>query len=127
MEAIKRPTTVAPEGAVIVEEGKTSADKIDEMVRRIVERFDPEQIILFGSHARGTARSDSDVDLLVVMSVAGSKREKQIELRCALHDISVAKDIVVATPEEVERRRNIVGTISRIALREGKVLYDRGR
>ena len=127
MEAIKRPTTVAPEGAVIVEEGKTSADKIDEMVRRIVERFDPEQVILFGSHARGTARSDSDVDLLVVMSVAGSKREKQIELRCALHDIYVAKDIVVATPEEVERRRNIVGTIIRIALREGKVLYDRGR
>jgi predicted nucleotidyltransferase len=127
MKTSTRPTTAAPADAVTVKEGRTSADKIDEMVRRIVERFAPEQIILFGSHARGTARSDSDVDLLVVMSVAGSKREKQIELRCALHDISVAKDIVVATPEEVERRRNIVGTIIRIALREGKVLYDRGR
>ena len=103
------------------------ADEIDEMVRRIAERFDPDQIILFGSRARGTARHDSDVDLLVVMPVTGSKRETQIAIRCALHDIRVAKDIIVATPDEVERRRNIVGTIIRPALREGKVLYARGR
>ena len=103
------------------------ADEIDEMIRRIAERFDPDQIILFGSHARGTARHDSDIDLLVIMPVTGSKRETQIEIRCALHDIHVAKDIIVATPDEVERRRNIVGTIIRPALREGKVLYARGR
>jgi predicted nucleotidyltransferase len=103
------------------------ADKIDEMVRCIAERFDPDQIILFGSHARGTARHDSDVDLLVVMPVTGSKRETRIEIRCALHDIHVAKDIIVATPDEIERYRNIVGTIIRPALREGKVLYARGR
>jgi uncharacterized protein len=106
---------------------ETLATKIDKMVRRIAERFDPDQIILFGSRARGTARPDSDVDLLVVMPVTGSKREKQIEIRCALHDIRVAKDIIVATPDEVERRRKIVGTIIRPALREGKVLYARGR
>ena len=97
------------------------------MARRIAERFDPDQIILFGSHARGTVRHDSDVDLLVVVPVMGSKRETQIEIRCALHDIHVAKDIIVATPDEVERHRNIVGTIIRPALREGKVLYARGR
>ena len=102
-------------------------DEIDEMVRRIAERFDPDQIILFGSRTRGTARHDSDVDLLVVMPVTESKRETQIEIRCALHDIHVTKDIIVATPDEVERCRNIVGTIIRPALREGKVLYARGR
>ena len=106
---------------------EADADKIDKMVRRIAERFDPDQIILFGSHARGTARHDSDMDLLVVMPVTGSKRETRIEIRCALHDIHVAKDIIVATPDEVERQRNIVGTIIRPALREGKVLYARGR
>ena len=112
---------------VIVSRKKEAyADEIDEMVRRIAERFDPDQIILFGSHARGTARHDSDVDLLVVMPVTGSKRETQIAIRCALHDIHVAKDIIVATPDEIERRRNIVGTIIRPALREGKVLYGRG-
>lgn len=98
---------------------------IREMVRRIVERFDPEQIILFGSHARGTAGPDSDVDLLVVMPVTGSKREKQIAIRGVLHDIRIPKDVVVVTPDEVERQRNIVGTIVRPALREGKVLYER--
>jgi uncharacterized protein len=106
---------------------EADTDKIDEMVRRIAERFDPDQIILFGSHARGTARHDSDVDLLVVMPVTGSKRKTRIEIRCALHDIHVAKDIIVATPDEVERYRNIVGTIIRPALREGKILYARGR
>ncbi|MGH8057265.1 MAG: nucleotidyltransferase domain-containing protein, partial [Candidatus Entotheonellia bacterium] len=96
-------------------------------VRRITKRFDPDQIILFGSRARGTARDNSDVDLLVVMEVTGSKRETQIAIRCALHNIHIAKDIIVATPDEVERRRNIVGTIIGPALREGKVLYARGR
>ena len=101
------------------------AQSIEEMVRRLVERFDPEQIVLFGSHARGTAGPDSDVDLLVILPVLGSKRARQIEMRVALHDIRVPKDIIVVTPEEVARRRDIVGTIIRPALREGKVLYVR--
>jgi predicted nucleotidyltransferase len=97
------------------------------MVKRLVERFDPEQIILFGSHARGTAGPDSDVDLLVILPVTGSKRAKQIEMRVALHDFDIPKDVIVATPDEVARRSNIVGTLIRPALREGKVLYVRNR
>lgn len=58
--------------------------KLPEMVRRIVERFDPERIILFGSHARGEATEDSDVDLMVVLRNVVSKREKAIEIRGAL-------------------------------------------
>jgi predicted nucleotidyltransferase len=100
---------------------------IQEMVRRLVGCFDPDQIILFGSHARGMAGPDSDVDLLVILPVTGSKRAKQIEMRVALHDINVPKDIVVATPEQVERQKNIVGTIIRPALQEGQVLYVRTR
>lgn len=106
---------------------KAIRDMIEEIVRRIVGRFDPERIILFGSHARGGARPDSDVDLLVVMPVSGSKREKQIEIGVALHDIRISMDIIVATPEEVEKRKNIVGTVIRPAMREGEVLYVRGR
>jgi predicted nucleotidyltransferase len=98
---------------------------LDQMVNRLVKRFDPEQIILFGSHARGTASPESDIDLLVVLPLEGSKRAKQVEMRVALHDIRVPKDIVVATPEEVARQRNIVGTVIRPALREGQVLYER--
>ncbi|MBI3980241.1 MAG: nucleotidyltransferase domain-containing protein [Chloroflexi bacterium] len=95
------------------------------MVRRIVERFRPERIILFGSHARGTARPDSDVDLLVVLAGNGSKRKAATEMYRLLAGLGIPKDIVVATPEELERYRNIVGTIIRPALREGKVLYER--
>lgn len=98
---------------------------IAEAVRRIVEGFAPEQIILFGSHARGTAGPDSDADFLVVMPVSGSKRRKAVEIDLALAEIGMPKDVIVVTPEEVERYRNVVGTIIYPALREGKVLYDR--
>ena len=98
---------------------------IREMTRRIVEEFHPERVILFGSHATGRAGPDSDVDLLVVMAVEGSKRQKQLEIRLALHDIRVPKDIIVSTPDEFEWRREIVGTIEEPAAREGNVLYAR--
>jgi uncharacterized protein len=97
--------------------------EIEIMVRRIVRRFRPEKIILFGSYARGEAGPDSDVDLLVVMPVSGSKREKAVEIGVALHGIRIPKDIIVTTPEEFEWRKEIVGTIERPAALEGKVLY----
>lgn len=99
--------------------------QIREMVDRIVARFHPDRIILFGSHARGEAGADSDVDLLVIMPLAGSRREKAIEIGVAVHDILVPKDILVTTPQDFERRKDIVGTIERPAAREGKVLYAR--
>ena len=68
---------------------QTTEQAIQLMVQRLVERFDPDQIILFGSQARGTAGPGSDVDLLVIMPVTGSKREKRVEMRVALHDIAV--------------------------------------
>jgi predicted nucleotidyltransferase len=98
---------------------------IDKMARRLARRFKPEQIILFGSHARGTAGPDSDVDLLVVMPFNGSKRDREIELRLALYDFLVPMDIILVSSEEVKRRRNIPGIVIRPALREGKVLYVR--
>lgn len=51
------------------------------MVRSLVDRFDPDQIILFGLQVRGAPGSGSDVDLLVIMPVSGSKRAKQLDVR----------------------------------------------
>ena len=99
--------------------------EIKRMVRRIVRQFNPELIILFGSHARGDAGPDSDVDLLVVMRVEGSRRDKAIEIGVALHDFRIPKDIIVTTPEEFEWRKEITGTIERPATREGKIVYAR--
>lgn len=98
---------------------------IREIVRRIVSEFEPDQIILFGSHARGTATADSDVDLLIVMPVSGSKREKALEIRLALKKFRIPKDIVVTTPEDFAWRKGIPGTVERPAELGGKVLYAR--
>jgi len=100
-------------------------EKIDELVSRIVERFRPEKIILFGSHARGTAGQDSDADILVVMPVKGSKRKKATEIDVALVGLDLPVDVIVVTPEELERNKNQIGTIIYPALKEGKVLYEK--
>ncbi len=103
----------------------TAQEKIAEMVRRIVEGFQPEKIILFGSHARGTAGPDSDVDLLVVMSVHGSRRRKATEIDLALADRTLPLDLIVVTPAEFERDRDEIGTLIRPAVLEGRLLYER--
>jgi predicted nucleotidyltransferase len=100
-------------------------EKINEMVRRIVERFHPDRIILFGSHARGTAGPDSDADLLVIMPVTGSRRKQATAIDLALLGVDLPADVLVVSPEEVERNRDRLGTIIGPALREGKVLYER--
>jgi len=104
---------------------KSVQEDIREMVRRIVKQFDPEKIILFGSHARGDAGPDSDVDLLVVMAVEGSKLDKMVELRMALRDIRRPKDILISTPEGFAWRSKTVGTIEYPAATEGKVVHER--
>ena len=104
---------------------ETQSDIVAQMVQCLVDQFAPDQIILFGSRARGTGRPDSDVDLLVVMPVRGSKRAKRIEMRVALHEFRVPKDIILVTPEEVAQAHWQAGTIIQPALQEGIILYAR--
>jgi predicted nucleotidyltransferase len=103
----------------------TTEAQIARMVARIVKKFHPHQIILFGSHARGEAGPDSDVDLLVVMEFEGNVRDKELEIRGVLHDILVPKDIIVTRPDDFAWRKEVVGTIEWPAAREGKVVYAR--
>jgi len=97
---------------------------LEEATRRLVERFHPQRIILFGSHARGTADARSDVDLLVICPVSGSKRQLMVAMDRALAGLGIARDVIVLTAEEFERDRHIPGTVARPAWLEGKVLYD---
>lgn len=103
----------------------TAEAAIATMVDRIVRRFDPVRVILFGSHARGTATDQSDVDLLVVLPDVSDARRTTIEIRRALGDLPVSKGIVVTTPDEIALRGNTIGGVLRPALREGRVLYER--
>jgi predicted nucleotidyltransferase len=104
----------------------TSQELIKTITKRIVSDFNPLRVIMFGSEARGEATAQSDLDFLVVMQEAPNKRQTAIEIRRVLSDLPVCKDIIVTTPEEIARRGRLVGTVLRSALREGKVLYERG-
>ena len=98
---------------------------LDEMVQRIAERFSPDKIILFGSRARGDARPDSDIDLLVLFPEVTDPHKRVAELYASLVDFPRPMDIVVSTSYRFERYRNVVNTVYWPASREGKVLYER--
>ena len=103
--------------------GKVSQSVLDEIVERIVEVAEPEKIILFGSAARGEAGPNSDLDFLVVK--AGAHRRKLgVKIRRALYGIRVPIDLIVATPEDLERYGNTHGLVYKHAIREGVVLFD---
>lgn len=101
-----------------------SQDILNEAARRLVEKFHPEKIILFGSQARGTADSRSDVDLLIISSIKEKRRKLMVEMISALSELEYAFDVIILTREEFERDRKIPGTIGRYASKEGKIIYE---
>ncbi len=101
-----------------------SDDVLSEVRNRLVQGFSPQKIILFGSQARGTADSRSDVDLLVICPINNGRRRLMVAMDSVLRGLELARDIIILTPEEFERDRHIPGTIARPAWLEGKILYE---
>ena len=97
---------------------------IRDIVHRIVSIAQPEKIVLFGSAARGTQGHGSDLDLLVVKSGVHRRRLAQT-IYLSLHGIEKGVDIVVVTPEDIDRYRDCPWLVIGPALREGIVVYDR--
>ena len=108
---------------------RVSEEFLQRMAQAIVDEVDPEQIILFGSHARGDAREDSDVDLIVIEAEPFGKdrcqRSELIRVRKAVKDFDVPKDILVFSLEDVEYWRDSLNNVLARAMREGRVLYER--
>ena len=102
-----------------------SEEVLQEVTERLVQQFAPERIILFGSQARGTADARSDVDLLVICPLSGRRRDMMVAMDLSLNGLGIARDIMILTPEEYERDRQIPGTIARPASIQGRVLYER--
>ncbi len=96
---------------------------LEGIVRRIVEVAQPEKIILFGSAARGDMGPHSDVDLLVIKAGAFRRRDVARQIYLGLGDVEVAVDVVVVTPEDVERYGESHAQVIKPPLRDGKVLY----
>jgi len=100
---------------------------LPDIVRRIVDAVDPEQILLFGSAARGEMGRNSDLDLLVIKDGTFSHSLVTRDVYRSLRDIPYAKDIIVITPEEAEQYRDCFAVVICPALREGRVIYERPR
>ena len=102
---------------------------LDRMIRTIVDEVDPEQVILFGSRARGDARPDSDIDLLIIESEpfgdGRSSYAEEVRIGRALPATPVAGNILVYSRDEIERWRGSLNHVAARALREGRVMYRR--
>ncbi|MFW6163352.1 MAG: nucleotidyltransferase domain-containing protein [Planctomycetota bacterium] len=97
--------------------------QLDEIIRRIVEVADPQRILMFGSAARGEMGPDSDIDLLVI--VEGPIHHRRLAQKMYRRMIGVGQpvDLLVATPEDLERYGESLGLVYRPALKEGEEVY----
>jgi predicted nucleotidyltransferase len=97
------------------------------MAAVVAQEVNPEAIILFGSHATGNARPDSDVDFLIVETApfgpGRDRRKEMVRLWRALAEFAISKDILVYSHEEMEHWRGARNHIIGRALREGRLLY----
>lgn len=105
------------------------ATPLDRMVRAIVDEVDPEQVILFGSRARGDATAESDFDLVVVEAApfgdGRSRYAEEARLYRALAGFEAEADVLVYCQDEVDYWRDSLNHVLARALREGRVLYER--
>ena len=98
---------------------------IDKLVKSIVQLVDPLQIILFGSHARGDAQPDSDIDLLVVMPDGTHRLDTMGYLYQNISGFKIPYDLVVTTESDIEKHRDNIGLIYYYALKDGITVYER--
>lgn len=102
----------------------TQAALLEHVTKTILERFRPKRIMVFGSHARGEAGPDSDLDLFIEMDTTRRPPERAMEVSEVFGLRPWPMDIVVYTPEEVRRLRHVRGTLLSVIEKEGKVLYE---
>jgi len=98
---------------------------IEDICERLRQTHDPESIILFGSHAHGTATESSDIDLLIVTKSNERPIDRRIRAENALADREVALDILVYTPQEMHFLHSIGSPLIEEVIETGRVLYMR--
>ena len=96
---------------------------IEEIKDRIVRAVQPENIIVFGSYAYGTPSKESDLDLLVIMPSDEPMHSRVTKIRKLVRDIHIPKDIIVYTPQEVEKWKDASAAFITTIIRKGKVIY----
>ncbi len=99
-------------------------EQIQKLADHIAAEFRPQKIILFGSRAYGTPHEDSDVDLLVVDRLNGSRLDRAAEILSRVHPKVFSIDLLVRTPEEMSWRYEGGDPLIREAVDRGIVLYE---
>ena len=99
------------------------AKLLNDIVARVVKAAKPEKIILFGSAARGSMGPDSDVDLLVIKGGKFNRTRVEEAIYDSLWGADAPVDVIVVTPEEVEKYRDAFCLVIYPALREGRIVY----
>ena len=99
--------------------------KIEEIVERIVRAVNPHRIYLFGSHAKGTATEDSDIDLLIIADMEGPRHRRSLSIHRLFPMRDFGMDVFVFKLEEFERQKVLANSISSIVSKEGKIIYER--
>lgn len=95
---------------------------IAEAGRRLSAAAPRAQVILFGSHARGEAGPDSDLDFLIVEPTVDDPVEESVRLRRTLNGLALFADVVVVSTAEADRWRHVHGTMIHSAFTEGRQL-----
>ena len=98
-------------------------DQLSEIVKRIVENYKPEKIILFGSYAYGTPTEHSDLDLLIIKETSLPRYKRGREVRKYLRKLKVAIDLIVYTNEEIRKWCGVNTAFITTALEKGRLLY----
>jgi predicted nucleotidyltransferase len=118
----RRPDGI--EGEPIVEMAATSDPRLAEVLRRLIEAYEPERIYLFGSAARGEAGPDSDYDLLLVVpDDAPPERQRSRLAYERLWGTGTAADVLVWTRSSFDRRLHLPASLPATVVREGKLLH----
>ena len=102
---------------------KPDSQVIDQLVERVVALVNPLKIILFGSAARGEMGPDSDLDVLIVMPEGVHRRKTAQYLYREIRGLGVPFDILVTTPESLEKHKDNIGLIYDTILEEGREIY----
>ena len=98
---------------------------LNDITETIVHRFQPRRIMLFGSRARGESRTDSDLDIFVEMETEERPPDRAVAISSVFGLRPWSLDVVVYTPEEVAKLRNVNGTLLAAIEAEGRLLYER--
>jgi len=104
-------------------------DVLNRMVEEVVRAAEPEQVYVFGSHARGEAREDSDVDLLVVEREDFGKEHSRLRetnrIYKALSGFRIPVDVLLYSSSEFAKWRGSLNHVVGRCAREGRLLYER--